>query len=309
MNNNLLKRQYWLFIIRPRHYYLNKEKKYRLERGERYQWGCHKDTQRGDGIFFYLTTGGGKQGLYIKYRAKAISNAERVPPEKLKERKEFVWRYRCHIEIQKAHDFPLFLSDIQKEVSGKRISLHPELKDCGVIMESLRRHAFPLKKKEWNCIMRLLEDKSNKAKKTHLQVERCMKRKEVELVGLNKKLSGFHPDENKRVDRAALKFVINKYQSEGWKVTNIEYRNIGYDLCCKRFNQKEHVAVKGLTRIVSKFAVTQNELQAAEEDPDHLFCIVHDALQRKPKEKKYTYKELKEYYNCKPLAYTCKEPL
>ena len=148
-------KQYWLFVTRPK-YYLDDDQEYDLKGGEKYQWACHKDTQKGDEILFYLTTGPTKKGKCIKYQAKAVSNAEEVPPE---ERKKFLWKYACNIEILKDHDPPLLISEIRKEVNNQHIPLYPALKDCRAITVNFQGTAFPLKEKEWECFIQLLEDK------------------------------------------------------------------------------------------------------------------------------------------------------
>ena len=295
---NPSEKQYWLFVTKPE-YYLDKKNEYSLKEGGKHHWSCHKNTQKGDEILFYLTTGPAKKGTCIKYRAEAIGRARGVPPPEENDEEEHWTGSDCDIQIRKDYDPPLLLSEFSK--LRKPIDTEPDLEGCTAIRKNFQGTVFPLKKREWDCFIRLLEKKEE----MHI-LEKHAKRQEKEKVQLTKQIFGSDPDKNKQVERAAIEFVVSEYESKGWKVKSVESENIGYDLLCKRASKEEHVEVKGLSGEDRNFILTQNELKNAKENPNYLFYIVRNALKKKPKGNRYTYNEFKKYYDYTPLAYTCK---
>jgi hypothetical protein len=70
-----------------------------------------------------------------------------------------------------------------------------------------------------------------------------------------------NPENNRRVEVAAINFVTKTYEGEGWVVTSVERDKVGFDLICKRGNERLDVEVKGLSGNRPQFIITVNELE------------------------------------------------
>lgn len=81
-------------------------------------------------------------------------------------------------------------------------------------------------------------------------------------------------EENRRVERAAIRAVSALYRERGWRVTSREALHLGYDLLCTERNSTHHVEVKGIRGSLCSFPITANETQAAEADPNFRLCVV-----------------------------------
>lgn len=87
------------------------------------------------------------------------------------------------------------------------------------------------------------------------------------------------PEENRKVEAAAIDFVSKSLRQEGWTVENVSQQNRGYDLDCKHANKRLHVEVKGSRGRKVQFIITANEKSAWELDPKFVLALVTDALQ------------------------------
>jgi Domain of unknown function (DUF3883) len=86
------------------------------------------------------------------------------------------------------------------------------------------------------------------------------------------------PDENRRVERAAVAYVTAWYHSQGWQVRTVEGEKRGYDLLCTKGGQQEHVEVKGIRETRPTFIITASELARAVLDTAFRLCVVTEAL-------------------------------
>lgn len=92
------------------------------------------------------------------------------------------------------------------------------------------------------------------------------------------------------------------YESEGWSIESVEQDKVGYDLICKKGNERQNVEVKGRSLNHLQFVITANEVKQALENPAFILCLVTSAITN-PKLTRWTGKELLEQFNLKPLAY------
>jgi hypothetical protein len=90
------------------------------------------------------------------------------------------------------------------------------------------------------------------------------------------------PENNKRVERAAVRHVMHHYESQGWSVKNVSSENQGYDLICKRSGEERHVEVKGARGDGQQFILTAKELNAWTTDRCFALAFVGSALSAKP---------------------------
>jgi hypothetical protein len=119
-----------------------------------------------------------------------------------------------------------------------------------------------------------------------------------------KKGAGFgNPETNKKVERAAVSFVIEWYESKGWVVTSVEANKCGYDLLCSKDSTKEHVEVKGIQGTKPQFIITANELHQALNNPFFVLCVVTGALSDNRQLNCYRGSDFIKKFNLTPLAY------
>ncbi len=113
------------------------------------------------------------------------------------------------------------------------------------------------------------------------------------------------PENNHKVEVEAINFVTKTYESEGWVVTSVERDKVGFDLICKRGNERLDVEVKGLSGNRPQFILTANELKQSKENALFVLCVVTSALVE-PFLQRWTGVEMLQNFNFEPLAYKAK---
>lgn len=108
---------------------------------------------------------------------------------------------------------------------------------------------------------------------------------------------------NRQVESAAISFVTQQYETEGWKVTSVEDAKCGYDLYCVKGSVEKHVEVKGVQGTALSFIITANEVRQAETDPDFVLGVITSALAEKPVMYRYRGKEFIAKFNLEILEY------
>lgn len=99
---------------------------------------------------------------------------------------------------------------------------------------------------------------------------------------------GFGTFENNRaVQRAAVRHVTARLKKDGWTVENVENRYCGFDLLCRRLDEELHVEVKGASGPEQRFIITAGEVGCAEDDPLFQLRVVTGA--RFPGRKVFSY--------------------
>lgn len=111
--------------------------------------------------------------------------------------------------------------------------------------------------------------------------------------------------ENRRIKIAAIAFVTEFYESEGWSVALVERDKVGYDLICKRGEEKHNVEIKGTSGIQPQFIITDNELKQAKDDALFVLCVVFSALSN-PTFERWTGVKLLQDFNFSPISYKAK---
>jgi hypothetical protein len=113
------------------------------------------------------------------------------------------------------------------------------------------------------------------------------------------------PEQNARVERAAVSAVTKRYQSRGWRVESKEdEKNLGYDLLCRLRSDEHHVEVKGVRGTLRSVVVTKSEKNRAERD--HAFRLIAvtnalDAKTRRPQE--FAGPEFLRQFHLVPIAF------
>jgi hypothetical protein len=85
-------------------------------------------------------------------------------------------------------------------------------------------------------------------------------------------------EQNRRVERAAIKHVTGRYEEEGYEVTSVEAERCGWDLTVVGASSEFHVEVKGVAGSLIRFFLTRNEHETALIDPNWVLVVVTDAL-------------------------------
>ena len=83
---------------------------------------------------------------------------------------------------------------------------------------------------------------------------------------------------NREVERAAIRYVTDAYESEGYEVSSVETARCGWDLTATRDDEELHLEVKGIAGTLVRFFLTANEYRTAQADPDWMLIAITDAL-------------------------------
>ena len=110
------------------------------------------------------------------------------------------------------------------------------------------------------------------------------------------------PEENKRIERAAIRVATIHLEHDGWRVRSVETDKVGYDLHCDRAGQILRTEVKGVRGTEMRFILTAAEYRRAQTDPEFALCIVTSVL-RAPKVSVVTQKRLLKKLRVKPLSF------
>jgi hypothetical protein len=113
------------------------------------------------------------------------------------------------------------------------------------------------------------------------------------------------PQQNARVERAAVNVVKKSYQSCGWNVESKEEESLGYDLLCTRRSDEHHVEVKGARGALRAVVITKNEKTAAEQDRAFRLIAVTNALDAKRRRLQvFPGPEFVRKFRLSPIAFT-----
>ncbi|BDA74114.1 hypothetical protein CAL7716_082800 [Calothrix sp. PCC 7716] len=109
-------------------------------------------------------------------------------------------------------------------------------------------------------------------------------------------------ENNRKVEVAAIDFVTKLYETEGWSVESVEQDKVGYDLICRKGNERQDVEVKGRSGNHLQFVITANEVKQALENPAFILYLVTSAVTN-PKPIRCTGNKLLQQFSLEPIAY------
>jgi hypothetical protein len=112
------------------------------------------------------------------------------------------------------------------------------------------------------------------------------------------------PEENRRVEQAAVTFVERHYKNAGWSVVDVSAYCCGYDLECRRQGSVLHVEVKGSRGLEKKFILTRNEAETWQQDSQYRLALVTNALV-KPKLHEWSGPRSFAEFESTPIAFMC----
>jgi hypothetical protein len=111
------------------------------------------------------------------------------------------------------------------------------------------------------------------------------------------------PEQNKRVERAALRHVIRYLRARRWSVQDVSSENRGYDLFCSRRKEELHVEVKGARGDGQQFPLTARELHTWSNDQRFTLAFVGNALSGSPLLSLFPGPEARTEFEFRPLSY------
>jgi|AntRauTorckE6833_2_1112554.scaffolds.fasta_scaffold53168_1 hypothetical protein len=116
--------------------------------------------------------------------------------------------------------------------------------------------------------------------------------------------AGFgNPEENEKVEKAAIKLVTESYENNGWAVESVESENLGFDLICSNDNYVENVEVKGISGNKEAFILTRNEYKQIKKNDKFVLCVVTNTLNKNIEIKKYRGSSISDKFSFEPLQY------
>ncbi|GEM_PF-4608794 len=111
------------------------------------------------------------------------------------------------------------------------------------------------------------------------------------------------PEENKKVEKAAVDFVKQKYINDGWEVNSVENEKCGYDLECHKDGITENVEVKGISGTEQSFIITAGEIYQAQTNSLFVLAVVTSARSQPPVLTRYSGRDFFDCFELKPLQY------
>jgi hypothetical protein len=111
------------------------------------------------------------------------------------------------------------------------------------------------------------------------------------------------PEQNRKVEQAAVQIVAESYRKEGWQVTSVEAQRCGFDLLCRRDGTEAHVEVKGAAGSERRFIVTAGELRHATDDDRFVLALVTNALTETPTLEHWPAPSFHDQFAFEPIQY------
>jgi Domain of unknown function (DUF3883) len=112
-------------------------------------------------------------------------------------------------------------------------------------------------------------------------------------------------EQNKKVEKAAIKFAKRWYRQGGWKVRSVERERVGFDLKCVKGPEEEQVEVKGVQGPGLSLVITAGEVRHLQEVPGGVVFIVNNTL-TKPSPTRLSGREFLGRFELVPLSYNAR---
>ena len=114
------------------------------------------------------------------------------------------------------------------------------------------------------------------------------------------------PERRKKVELAAIDYVVTHYECQGYSISDRQSDNCGYDLFAKKGKAVLKIEVKGSSLDEQRFFLSRNE-RAKSIDPQWRLAIVSNALDN-PELSIYNTEEMKKVFDFEPLCWECRIP-
>jgi Domain of unknown function (DUF3883) len=118
-------------------------------------------------------------------------------------------------------------------------------------------------------------------------------------------LKGFGTVEHrKKVESAAERAVIEKYEAKGFSTDRVTHLPCGYDFVFTKGKSVRHIEVKGTSSATQQFFLTRNEHgKGLRSNPAWRLAMVTSALSDTPQITEYDAKELQKSFDLEPYVY------
>jgi hypothetical protein len=155
---------------------------------------------------------------------------------------------------------------------------------------------YPLTEQQGTFLRAITEELAPTKREAHVT-------KDDELKVQRNVGAGFgSPEENRKVEQAAVRAIRLKLKNDGWVVRSVERERRGYDLECRNGRKLIRVEVKGIRGTEPRFILTAGEYDRARKDPSFVLGLVMSALKR-PVMRLVYQRELVDKLHVAPLAY------
>lgn len=108
----------------------------------------------------------------------------------------------------------------------------------------------------------------------------------------------------KAIEVAAVDFVVDYLEEQGYRVEDQQANKVGYDLLAQKGNSQLLVEVKGTDALQPRFFLTRKERKCSERNVDWRLFVVCQARVA-PTLHQYTPVQMCEVFNADPLAWEC----
>lgn len=114
------------------------------------------------------------------------------------------------------------------------------------------------------------------------------------------------PQKRKKVELAAIDYVVTHYECQGYSVSDRQSDNCGYDLFAEKGKVALKIEVKGTSLYEQRFFLSRNE-RVKSVDPQWRLAIVSNALDN-PELSIYKTEEMEKVFDFEPLCWECRIP-
>jgi Domain of unknown function (DUF3883) len=111
------------------------------------------------------------------------------------------------------------------------------------------------------------------------------------------------PADNRKVEAAAVKALVASYTAKGWKLTDRQKDNVGYDFEAEHGSMLRHIELKGPRGPMPSFPITEHEVATARFDPLWRLAVVTDALSAKPRLQEWNAADFLSEFTFRPLSH------
>ena len=175
-----------------------------------------------------------------------------------------------------------------------------------LVPPELRTKAFPSPIKSAPCLYLTGGNKDAQRKKLSKyiwnEVERLQEAVAEEPTLLPSKQFAPRQEHIRAVEKAAVDFVRQQYEKQGFCITSRERDCVGYDLDATKKRMHLRLEVKGTAGSVPYAYITKNELGASRTHDDWRMCMVVNALTR-PALEVFDAEEFKRQFELEPLTW------
>lgn len=241
----------------------------RRSEGKSRYWSCPKEAQVGDRVMIYVAAPISSIVATAEVKSLPVSGSERGR----------IWRYMAKIGPIRLLASPIPFDEMRRLCPRWKWLNYP------------RAYAY-VPPKEAKALLKRASQRTTPT---------------AEVVASANGAGFGSPEQNRKVEKAAVKEVTNFYKQRGHTVRSREKDNLGYDLDVSKGSRVLHVEVKGASGTIPAFPITCGEVARAKSDNEFVLAVVTNALKpRLRKLKRYSAEEFLRRHALTPIAFMAK---